>query len=218
MRLIDPSYEILTPINGVEILKNIELVARTSTLSYDLITEDSYQKLIPSLLSKGHYSPFEFFNVTVKFTTSRAVLDELRTHRIGSHVMSSTRYCNYSKDRFENEISICCPEYVNKEVAEQSLNNLIYMAPDITWVWACAEAEKKYFQLLELGWKPEQARGVLPLDIASTMMTQFNLRQWREFFKLRTAKATHSEFRRLSIPLLKELQEKIPFVFDDIII
>lgn len=205
MKLITPFFETLTPINGIEFLKQIELAARTSTMSIDEVTEDSYKKLIPHLLTKKHYSPFEFVNIAVRFTTSRAVLDELRTHRIGSHVMASTRYCNYSKDRYGNQLTFCAPDYLEEDNVAMSI-----------WLYAMERAENDYFALLDSGWTPERARGVLPLDIASTMTTSFNLRQWREFFIQRTIKAAHSEFRRLSIPLLAEFKKEIPFVFDDI--
>jgi thymidylate synthase (FAD) len=202
MKLIVPQWEILHTIPGVKILKQIEQIARTSTRSGEEITEDSYTKLIPHLLSKGHYTPFEFYTITVRFTSSRGVLDEIRTHRIGSYVMESTRYCNYSKKRYDKEISFCIPEWVDMD--------------STVWLSSMEQAEKNYFALLDAGWKAEQARGVLPLDIASTMTTCYNLRQWREFFKLRTAKATHSELRRLSIPLLEVFKMEIPYVFDDI--
>jgi thymidylate synthase (FAD) len=202
MKLIKQSYEILTEINGVLILKNIEYIARTSTLTYDLITEDSYKTLIVNLLKREHFSVFENFSISVKWCTSRAILDEIRTHRIASHIMSSTRYCNYSKDRFNNQLTFCSPSYINDD--------------DISILWKSYMllAEKNYFALLKKGWKAEQARGVLPLDIYSEMVTTMNLRTWMNFFELRCDKTTHSELRKLTIPLLKEFQNKIPYVFD----
>jgi len=204
MKLIDPFYEIISDINGDDALESVEESARTSTLSFNEMNGGQYnERLIKILISKGHYTPFEFYDITIRTTSSRAVLDEWRTHRVGSYVMSSTRYCNFLKERFHKEVTFCKPEYVDDTA-------------DNEWALAMIRAEQSYFYLLQKGWKTEQARGVLPLDVASTMTIKYNLRQWREFFKLRTHKSTHSEFRRITIPLLNEFKEKIPLVFDDI--
>lgn len=205
MRLVEPHYEILTEFEGEEVLKFLEKVARTSTMSYDLITEDSYQKFIPSLLERKHYTVFENYSITVKWCTSRAILDEIRTHRIGSHIMSSTRYCNYSKDRFGNELRFVTNDHCMKTAEIFDI-----------WIDALRYSETNYFKLLECGLKPEQARDILPLDIYSEMVTTMNLRSWRNFFELRCDKATHIELRKLSVPLLKDFQTTIPYVFEDI--
>src|SRR5574343_818733 len=111
MKLIRASYEIITPINGEEILKQIELAARTCYKSEDKIEytmnthgsppfiANSARVLIPKLIKNGHDAMLEFGgNITVKFICDRGVSHELVRHRIASFAQESTRYCNYGKD------------------------------------------------------------------------------------------------------------------------
>ena len=78
------------------------------------------------------------------------------------------------------------------------------------------QAERCYFELLKNGATPQEARAVLPNSLKTEIVMTANYREWRNFFKLRTAKNAHPQMRQITIPLLKELQEKIPIIFDDI--
>ena len=84
------------------------------------------------------------------------------------------------------------------------------------WVLACEQAEKAYFDLLNWGCSPQEARAVLPNSLKTEVVMTANLREWRHFFKLRTAPAAHPQMREVTIPLLRRMQELIPVVFDDI--
>ena len=77
-------------------------------------------------------------------------------------------------------------------------------------------AENVYFNLLSDGYTPQEARSVLPSSVKTEVVMTANLREWRHFLKLRTAKAAHPQMRELTVPLLHELQERIPVIFDDI--
>ena len=77
-------------------------------------------------------------------------------------------------------------------------------------------AENVYFNLINDGCTTQEARSVLPNSVKTELVMTANLREWRHFLKLRTAKAAHPQMRELTVPLLKELQERIPVVFDDI--
>ena len=122
MKIIEPSYEILTPIDGEEILKTIERIARTCYKSEDQITADSAEKMIGNLIKNGHEAMIEFFDLTVKFTHNRGFTHELVRHRLCNFAQESTRYCNYIKDKFGNELTIIKPYWFDG--VEQSVRNI----------------------------------------------------------------------------------------------
>ena len=205
MKVIVARYEILDQIDGMEVLKKIERVARTCYKSEDYIKEGSAERLVKSLINRGHEAMLEHYSFSIKFICDRGVSHELVRHRMASFAQESTRYCNYSKDKFGNELTFIKPCFFEK--GEQKYN---------IWEISMERAEKTYFNLLSVGCTPEQARSVLPNSIKTEVVMTANLREWRHFLKLRTAQAAHLQMRELTIPLLKELKEKIPVMFDDI--
>lgn len=228
MKLIIPSTEILTPIDGKEILKTLEKVARTCYKSEEKITENSAEKLVKLLISKGHEAMLEFFDITVKFTCDRGVSHEIVRHRVASYAQESTRYCNYSNDKFDNQITFIIPNWLNIEPGIWDANKIAELAgkrnPEneqellgiITWVISMYDAEKAYNKLTQHGWHAQQARAVLPNSLKTEINAKYNLREWRHFFKMRCAQAAHPQMRELTLPLLKEFHSKIPIVFDDL--
>lgn len=210
MQIIKPSYDILTPISegGIEELKHIEKIARVCYKSEDKISEDgsSAKKLIKNLIDRGHEAMIEHSSLSVKFICDRGVSHELVRHRIASFAQESTRYCNYANDKFGNELTFIEPCF--------------WTNCDLYWDWKAAmrSAEKSYLYLIECGAQPQEARSVLPNSIKTEITITANYREWRNFFKLRTAKAAHPQMRELTVPLLKELKEKLPIVFDDIMV
>jgi len=223
MKLIKPKFEILTPINKDEIFKAIEKVARTCYKSEDKITNDSAEKMIKSLIERGHEAMIEFFDITVKFTCDRGVSHELVRHRIASFAQESTRYCNYAKDKFDKQLTFIIPFWghdFNQEIEIKDSTDIykyVHSAgPECTYLLAMWEAEQAYNKLIEYGWQAQEARSVLPNSVKTEINVKMNLREWRHFFKLRTAKAAHPQMRELTIPLLEEFKSKIPIIFDDI--
>jgi len=206
MRLIKPSYEILTSLNGVEILQIIEKVARTCYKSEDKITEDSAEKMIQILISRGHEAMIEFFDITVKFICDRGVSHELVRHRIASFALESTRYCNYASAKFDREITFIIPCWFTDGI----------LPDEVRWQYAMVDAEESYNDLIKMGWQAQQARSVLPNSLKTEINVKMNLREWRHFFKLRCVKAAHPQMRELTIPLLEELKIKVPIIFNDI--
>ena len=205
MKVIAARYEILDKIDGMEVLKKIERVARTCYKSEDYIKEGSAERLVKSLIDRGHEAMLEHYSFSIKFICDRGVSHELVRHRMASFAQESTRYCNYSKDKFGNELTFINPCFWYENSHEY-----------ISWCEAMRDAEIKYFELLKLRATPEQARSILPNSIKTEVVMTANLREWRHFLKLRTAQAAHPQMRELTIPLLKELKEKIPVIFDDI--
>ena len=215
MNIIKASYKILTPISegGVKELKLIEEIGRTCYKSEDKITEDSEsaKKFVKMLIDRGHEAMIEHSFLSVRFIVDRGVSHEIVRHRIASFAQESTRYCNYSKDKFGNEITVILPEYFDTGMGTSS-NSIVYK----DWEASCEKAEEKYFSLLNNGATPQEARAVLPNSLKTEIVMTSNYREWRNFFKLRTAQAAHPQMREVTIPLLEELKTLIPVIFDDI--
>lgn len=205
MKVINAGYEFITPIDGDVILKRIEQAGRTCYKSEDNITDESAIKFAQNIIKRGHEAVLEHCSFTVKFIVDRGVSHEIVRHRVASYCQESTRYCNYSKDKFGNEITVIKPCFW-KESSDQF----------IEWKSAMKIAENHYFDLLAQGATPQEARTVLPNSLKTEVVMTANIREWRHFLKLRTSSAAHPQIREVAIPLLKELQEKIPVLFDDI--
>lgn len=204
MKIIEPYYEILTPINGKEALQTIEYCARTCYQSYDKQTDDSCFQFVKMLMGRNHESCLEHYSFSVKFVVDRAIQNEIVRHRLSSFCCSSTRYCNYSKDKFGNEITVIRPFFYKDGTAEFEF-----------WKKAMKDAEAYYLFLVSHS-KPEEARCVLPLSLKTELVMTANIREWRHFLKLRTSAFSHPQMRQVTIPLLNELKSLIPVVFDDI--
>ncbi|RGF78649.1 FAD-dependent thymidylate synthase [Faecalibacterium sp. OF04-11AC] len=230
MKIVEPKYEILTDISegGIKELQQIERVARVCYKSEDKITPDgeSAKKLVGFLVKQGHEAMLEHSQLSVLFTCDRAIANELVRHRIASFAQESTRYCNYSTEKFGGELSFIRPYYIPCEPTEKAIKaassseDFIKLETDYqihnAWYWSCDDAEKRYKILITNGLRPEQARCVLPLCLKTEIVVTANYREWRNIFKLRTPAAAHPQMRELMCPLLHELQKKIPVVFDDI--
>lgn len=191
--------------NGDLILKKIEECGRVCYKSEGRITNDSAEKFVATLIKRGHEAVLEHESITVKFIVDRGVSHELVRHRLASFCQESTRYCNYSKDDFGTEITVIKPCFLEEGTGAW-------------WYWknGCEKAEKAYFNLLKWGCTPEEARSVLPNSLKTEVVMTANLREWRHFFKLRTADAAHPQMKEVARPLLDHLKKRIPVIFDDI--
>ncbi len=205
MRIIEPSVEILTPIDGEAILKMLEAVGRTCYKSEDKIHEGSAEKFISNIVKRGHEAVIEHYNITVKFICDRGVTHEIVRHRLASYCQESTRYCNYANDKFNGEITVIKPMFLEVGTDGWEL-----------WHDACAMAEKFYFDLLDFGCTPQEARAVLPNSLKTELVMTANIREFRHFFNLRCSKAAHPQMREVANMLLREFKERIPVLFDDI--
>lgn len=211
MKIIKAGYEILTAIDGLGILKHIERIGRVCYKSEDKITDDSCVAFVKRLIANGHEAMIEHYSFSVKFICDRGVSHEIVRHRIAAFAQESTRYCNYSKDQFGKEITVIDPLFfdsVDGDLRKTELRD--------RWEKGCKAAESAYFQLLDCGATPQEARAVLPNSTKTEIVMTANLREWRHFFKLRTAKTAHPQMREITRPLLLELQGLIPVIFDDI--
>ena len=208
MRVIEPSIEVLDELNGEEILKKIEKIGRVCYKSEDKITEESAKKFLSNtIMVRGHESVIEHEKISVRVICDRGVSHEIVRHRIASYSQESTRYCNYSKDKFVNQITVIKPCFWDEGSDQYRL-----------WESAMKVAETTYNLMVENGAKPQEARSVLPNSLKTEIVMTMNLREWRHFLKLRTSKAAHPQMREIAIMILKEFKENIPVIFDDIII
>ena len=214
MKLIKPKVKILDEIDGNAVINRIATVARTCYKSEDLSTPEKDLALVKRLIESKHEAMLEFYDITVKFTCDRITSQSIVRHRLASFAQESTRYCNYSKDKFNNELTFIIPSWaeINKfgEIVADD-NEAFY-----DFKRALEMAEAFYLSLIEKGWKPQQARMVLPMSIKTEINMKCNLREWRHFLKLRCSSAAHPDIRVLALDLLKQLYEQIPVIFDDI--
>ncbi len=208
MKIIPASIEIMTPLDGDCILKHIERCGRVCYKSEDKIADGSAEKFVAGIIKRGHESVLEHYSFTVRFICDRGVSHEIVRHRMASYSQESTRYCNYSKDGFGSEITVIEPCYLDAENGDA--------AAWCAWWWACKGAETQYFNMLQEGSTPQEARAVLPNSLKTELIMTANLREWRHFLKLRTAKAAHPQIREVANLLLTELKAAIPVIFDDI--
>ena len=153
--------------------------------------------------------------VTVKFILSRSIAQEYTRHRVFSFAMESQRYCNYSKNKYNNEVTFCIPcwcgdlhsgnSYDMELINNYPLAETENLSPEsIELIRSLVYAESSYFVLLESGWEPQQAREVLPNACKTELVMTGTIEQWKEFFKLRTALNAHPQARELAIPLREE--------------
>ena len=205
MRIIPPSAHIEGDIDGQALLKQIEAAGRTCYKSEDKIAEGSAEKFVATLIKRGHEAVIEHGAITVRFITDRGVTHEIVRHRLAAYCQESTRYCNYSKDQFDNEITCIVPT----SIPDGSIMSQI-------WCSAMTAAEDHYFALLKEGATPQQARAVLPNSLKTELVMTANPREWRHFFKMRCAKAAHPDIRYVALKLLEEFHDRIPVLFDDI--
>jgi len=185
---------------GIGLLKKCEYAARVSHRSKDKITEDSYDRFLRFIvLEHGDFSVVEHASVTVEAVVDRGITHEWVRHQLGAYTQENTRFVNYTK---KLECTFIQPELTGKSLE--------------LWNDTISKCEQSYRILVDQGVSPQITRSVLPNALASKIIVTYNLRMWRHFFLMRTTKETHPQFRQVTIPLLKEFQEKIPILYEDI--
>jgi thymidylate synthase (FAD) len=203
MIVITP-YVDVQPFDGVELAKKIERAGRVCYKSEEKIGKDTYENFIRRIIRSGHESVLEHEKITVKIVCDRGVSHEIVRHRIAAYSQESTRYCNYSADRFQNNITFIEPFFFYTDEGYQ------------LWEKACQHAEETYLEMLRCGFSPQEARSVLPNSLKTEIVVTYNLREWRHFFELRAEHAAHPQMQQIAIPLLLFFKDHIPCLFDDI--
>ena len=205
MKIIDPSVEIRLPMSGADMLRQIELCGRVCYKSEDKITDTSAEAFVRGIIKRGHEAVLEHASLSAKFVCDRGVSHEIVRHRLAAYCQESTRYCNYSKDGFGNEITVIKPLYLDAHSHGYAI-----------WRRSCATAETAYFDLLDYGCSPQEARAVLPNSLKTEVYMTADLREWRHFFKLRTSLRAHPQMREVALLALQQAKVAVPVIFDDI--
>lgn len=212
MKIIKAYVEQMTePIDGARFLKRIEKAGRVCYKSEHNITNNSAEAFVAKIIKDGHEAMIEHGeNIFMKFVCDRGVSHEIVRHRLFSFAQESTRYCNYGK---EDEITVIEPCFwMPTDINYPEKYDYYYKL----WMTSCLTAESSYLELLKSGATPQEARSVLPNSLKTEIIVTGNLREWRHFFKLRTAKSAHPQMREVANMALEMLKTQIPVVFDDI--
>lgn len=189
------------------IMENRNSMIESARLCYKSVakTVEADSKLLKNCVQKGHWSPIEHSIVKVRLVCDRGISHEIVRHRLAAFNQESTRYCNYSQGKFGSQISVVKPYHIHKDSMEYYI-----------WQRQCEDAEKAYFDLLELGVTPETARSVLPTCLATTIDITTNLREWYHILDLRTSRQAHPDMRLAMHPILVTLADYYPEIFKEL--
>lgn len=204
MQIVEPYIQV-EKVDGRKIMKNIERACRTCYRSEGKITDESYKTLLKNCITRGHESVLEHEKVTVRMYCDLGVYKDLTRHRIASFSIESTRYCNYGKDKFDNELKVIRP--CNIEEGTELYNN---------WKNTCEVIERNYMEMSNDGALPDQLRMILPHSIGAEVTMTANIREWKHILSLRASKHAHPSIRQLLIPLLLYFKEIMPEIFDEV--
>jgi thymidylate synthase (FAD) len=215
MKIIKPSVSLewITP-NAIEV---IERAGRTSYKSEDLITPESGPVFVEKLNRLGHHSVLEHAVASVRIICDRGVMAEITRHRIASFTVESTRYCNYTKDKFGNEIQVIKPDDIPEPCLESLMTRGECRCDPCTihffWMDAVISAQDSYNVMIQKKITPQIARSVLPTCLKTELVMTANLREWIHFLKLRTDKASHPQMRQVANMVQAVLHKECPSIF-----
>ncbi len=205
MKIVKPSVQLLwiTP----DPMKQIELAGRTCYKSEDRITPTSSEDFCRRMRKSGHHAMLEHACASFRIVTDRGITHEIVRHRLASYAQESTRYCNYSKDKFGSECSFIEPPGLGDHET-----SIAFAA----WADGCIDAEIAYFKLVEGGQSPQIARSVLPNCTKTEIVMTANLREFRHFITLRGSAAAHPQIRPIALAMWIDLMQYAPAIFEDL--
>ena len=235
---IDNPYSVVNECNDFAFTDKYgdEVCAWCVTTNYRVLLENDCLEDLEFLCEPTKYHTKR---ITVKFICDRGVSHEFVRHRVFSFAQESTRYCNYSKDKFGNELTFIIPCWADslalQEVKGTIINHDEYgnligeyyyhltgkeepwfkpweITPERNFIANLQISEQLYLELLNQGWKPQQARAVLPNSLKTELIMTGTIDQWKGFFKLRDAKDAHPQARELAQPLHEEFIKRGWFV------
>lgn len=211
MRIIKPYAESAIPgqsLPPTEYLYSlVEAAGRTCYLS-ERVEGDTTEDFIKRLMKRKHWSVLEHATISVRIICDRGVSHELVRHRLASYSQESTRYCNYSKGKFGNEITVIEPCFWEENSPEYQM-----------WKKACEFSETMYMDLLNEGATPQQARSVLPNSLKTEIVVTMNIRNWRHFFEMRylgVAGTPHPQMVEVAEKAFDLLCSQYPAFFEDL--
>lgn len=204
MKIVEPSVELLRITEDGA--RAIEEAGRTCYKSEDKSTDDSAYRFVRMLSDRGHQAMLEFGYASFRVVTDRGISHEIVRHRLFSYAQESTRYCNYSKDKFDKEISVVLPSNIRSTDRDGSYE---------LWKQACELTQKHYFLLLQSGCSPQVARSVLPTCLKTEIVMQANFREWLHFLYLRHSPHAHPDMQLVAAQIGAILKKECPAVFED---
>lgn len=236
MKVIKPYFVIENPeeLDEQRVLERLERYGRTCYKSEGKISEGSAAEFIRKIVDSGHESIIEHEKITVRVICDRGVTHEIVRHRIASYSQESTRYCNYSKDQFGNEITVIEPSFFDPEGEKREVDVPFGVNTQSskfgfagTWPYELNEFDVWFLAMLFDEWaymtliyvfdrKPQEARSVLPNSLKTEIVITYNLRQWRYFFRQRCSRRAHPQMREITVPLLRLFKQHMPVIFGDI--
>ena len=222
IKVIKPSVEIMTDLMRIrQMPKLLEIAGRTCYKSEGKISAESADTFIKKIIKLGHESVLEHESFTVRFTGSRSFSHQLVRHRLGAYSQESQRYCNYGKSE---ALQVILPEFgdigligaeITTDFLEHSQMYTINKANRL-WLKSCFASYRSYLYLLDQGIRPEEAREVLPNATKTEVVTTYNLRQWRHFFKVRGSSHAQAQIRHLALDLREQVLDLCPSIFEDL--
>jgi thymidylate synthase (FAD) len=204
MQIVEHSAELLWVTADPE--QTIAKIARTCYKSEDRDTPESNIDLIKRLLNLKHLAMFDHASASIKFVTDRGITHELVRHRMAAFAQESTRYCNYSKNKFGNEITVVKPIQLVEETPAWNV-----------WVKGCKDAEINYIDLIANGASPQIARAVLPTCVKTEIVMTCDFTEWMHVFKLRRSPKAHPDMQHLIGLAYNILIEQAPNIFKEIL-
>jgi|WetSurMetagenome_2_1015567.scaffolds.fasta_scaffold56157_4 thymidylate synthase (FAD) len=221
MIIIKPSFKILTSQEAInEQLRLCEYAARICTDTTDKMKyNETNIKFLLHRLNEQHLTIFEHCNITVVIICDIGVSREFMRHRITSNHEQSTRYCNFEKS---GHITFIAPEFFpNIKPGEYKEIPIDLIDSEIEWFSTMLQCERAYLNMVNEIMLPQEARNVLPLSIATKIISTKNLASWRDVFKKRALGLTgkpHPQMLEIMIPLLEKFKKIVPLLFDDLIV
>ena len=170
------------------------------------MTPESSGEFCKMMKGRGHHAMIEHAVASFKIITDRGISHEIARHRIASFAQESTRYCNYSADKFGGEITVILPPGPSDEDG--------YRAWFGDWFASCRSAEKNYFAMLKTGCSPQIARSVLPTCLKTEIVMTTNFRSWLNFIYLRSSMSAHPKIRPIAIEINNILADHAPSIFE----
>lgn len=215
MEFVRQSHDIIQYDENAE--KLIEFAGRTCTKSTHKIDVNTHEKIVKSLVDMEHHAMIEFAHMTVLFECDRSTTHELVRHRLCSFAQESQRFVKYN-----GHTRFILPPWISDDFlgqwTESCVTDISDDVPDDvhTYLKSCSDTEQIYKQLLDMGWKPEQARKRLTNDVATTILVKANFREWRHIFNLRCKGSTgrpDPSIHDLMMPLYQQMKLSYPDIF-----
>ena len=230
MKIIDPTFEYIAAPTREEAYRTIATAMRNCYRAELNAMPATDEQMVEKAVRLKHLSLLEFVDVSVNITCDRGVTHELVRHRLCSFAQESTRYCNYSGEKFGRELTFVRPAGKSEQILGTHTiewNNLIgtrvegQINPELdsgtnVFFWHLALAERDCMWLLDAGWTPQEARSVLPNSLAAKIAVKANLREWIHIFRMRCDTPAHPDMRATMTPILVSMLDLYPVVFQPV--